>query len=149
MNSNCPFCNADNQLFSFASADNFKAIYNLSPILPGHCLVLPERHATSLFDLNEEEISSFFSFARKVTAFVCEVFECDAYDWSLQEGNEAGQSIDHLHLHIIPRKPDDLEDSGDWYGLLQKSVDPRNKERLILSETEYRDISLKLRELWK
>ncbi len=149
MNTNCPFCNADNQLLAFATSGDFKAIYNLSPILPGHCLVIPQRHVTSLFELDEEEISSFFSFARKVTAFVCEVFGSDAYDWSLQEGNEAGQSIDHLHLHIIPRKPDDLEESGEWYGLLQKSVDPLNKERLILSEGEYSDISLKLRELWK
>lgn len=149
MNLNCPFCNSDNQLLAFASADNFKAIYNLSPILPGHCLVIPERHVTSLFELNEEEISSFFSFARKVTAFICEVFKCDAYDWSLQEGSEAGQSIDHLHLHIIPRKPDDLSDSGEWYGLLQQSVDPRNKQRVILSDSEYKEISLKLGKLWK
>lgn len=149
MNSNCPFCNTENQLLAFASTEDFKAVYNLSPILPGHSLVIPVKHVTSLFDLKEEEISNFFFFARKITAFLCEVFKSDAYDWSLQEGTEAGQSIDHLHLHIIPRKPDDLGENGEWYGLLQQSVDPQNKQRIFLSESEYKEISLKLGTLWK
>jgi bis(5'-adenosyl)-triphosphatase len=148
MNSNCPFCKTDNQLLAFASTENFRAIYNLSPILPGHSLVIPVKHVTSLFDLDEEEISNFFSFARKVTAFLCEFYQSEAYDWSLQEGTEAGQSIDHLHLHIIPRKPGDLGETGEWYGQLRQSVDPQNKKRIILSDSEYKEISLKLGKLW-
>jgi len=148
MNSNCPFCNTENQQLAFASTKGLKAVYNKSPILPGHSLVIPVKHVTSLFDLNEEEISNFFSFARKVTAFLCEVYKSEAYDWSLQEGIEAGQSIVHLHLHIIPRKPDDLGENGEWYGKLQQSVDPQNKQRITISETEYRDISMNLGKLW-
>jgi bis(5'-adenosyl)-triphosphatase len=149
MNPNCPFCNTDNQSLAFASTAENIAIYNLSPILPGHSLVMPMKHVTSLFELNEEEISAFFSFARKVTAFLCGIYKCDAYDWSLQEGEEAGQSIKHLHLHIIPRKPDDMTTDEDWYGKLKLSVDPKNTERVVLSENEYRKTSVYLKNLWK
>jgi len=149
MNTTCPFCKPDSHASAFAFSGDIKAVYNLSPILPGHSLVIPMKHVTSLFDLNEEEISAFFSFARKVTAFLCEVYESDAYDWSLQEGTEAGQSIEHLHLHIIPRKPGDLPDGEDWYGKLQHSFDPQNKERIVLSESEYNHITMHLKGLWK
>ena len=149
MKNNCPFCNIDNQSHAFASVNEYKAFYNISPILPGHCLVIPAKHVTSLFELSEEEISNFFSFSRKVTSFLCEVYESDAFDWSLQEGIEAGQSIEHLHLHIIPRKPGDMKEGEDWYGQLQQSIDPQNKERKTLSENEYKEISLHLKALWK
>lgn len=145
----CPFCETGNQQSAFALSGHNKAIYNLSPILPGHSLVVPLKHVSSLFELTEAEISEFFSFARKVTAFLCEVYETDAYDWSLQEGTEAGQSIEHLHLHIIPRKTDDLPQGEDWYNKLQHSVDPQNKARIVLSEGEYKSITGKLKELWK
>lgn len=147
MNTTCPFCNLEQSLNVFASDKGCAALYNLSPILPGHSLVVPFKHVTSLFELTEEEITEFFSFARNITAFLCEAFESEAYDWSLQEGAEAGQSISHLHLHIIPRKPGDLSDNGDWYGLLQQSVDPENKTRIKLSDSEYASITEKLKEL--
>ena len=149
MNQECPFCKADAQALGFASTESFIAIYNISPILPGHSLVVPVKHAKSLFDLNEDEISGFFTFARKVTAFLCDVYNCEAYDWSLQEGLEAGQSVDHLHLHIIPRKPGDLSKDEDWYGKLQQSLDPANKERVVLSERKHREISVYLKEQWE
>ncbi|NTW24142.1 MAG: HIT family protein [Lentimicrobium sp.] len=149
MNNSCPFCNIDNQSLAFASVSEFIAIYNISPILPGHSLVIPKKHITSLFELSEDEISDFFSFARRVTSFLCEVYESDAYDWTLQEGTEAGQSVEHLHLHIIPRKPGDMKEGEDWYAQLQQSIDPQNKERNKLSENEYREISLRLSGLWK
>lgn len=151
MNKNCPFCKPETQNLAFADENGYYAIYNLSPILPGHSMIIPGRHCGSLFDLSEEEISLFFSFARRVTAFLAEAYEAEAYDWSLQEGEPAGQSIEHLHLHIIPRKPGDLPEGEEWYGKLQQqnSLSIDDPKRAILSMTEYRDISLKLRERWE
>lgn len=149
MKEDCPFCGLESSAKVFATGKGCAAIYNLSPILPGHSLVVPFKHVTSLFELTEDEISEFFSFARNITAFLCEAFDSEAYDWSLQEGAEAGQSISHLHLHIIPRKPGDLSDNGDWYGLLQQSVDPENKTRIKLSDSEHIAITQKLRKLRK
>ena len=150
MKNNCPFCAENIQQGAFASENGFLALYNHSPILPGHSLIVPVRHLSSLFELSEDEISAFFSFARKVTAFLTQAYASDAYDWSLQEGEAAGQSVDHLHLHIIPRNPGDLPEGEDWYVQLeeQRKMPIDSKERRILNEWEYKGICDKLREKW-
>lgn len=148
---NCPFCHLTIAHKAFAELDGNIAVYNISPILEGHSLIIPVKHYESLFEMTEDEISSFFSFARKVTAFLCEIYEADAWDWSLQEGEEAGQSVKHLHLHIIPRKPSDLKEGEEWYQKLrqQQFEAPDNNGRHRLSETDYSKISEHLRNSWK
>ncbi|MDY0103132.1 MAG: HIT domain-containing protein [Lentimicrobium sp.] len=150
MKNNCPFCAISIQESAYASENGFLSLYNHSPILPGHSLVIPIRHANSLFELSEEEISAFFSFARKVTAFLTQTYASDAYDWSLQEGEAAGQSVEHLHLHIIPRNPGDLPEGEDWYVQLeeQRKMPVDAPERKILNSLEYKGICDSLREKW-
>ncbi len=150
METTCPFCKDNINTAAFAEENGFLAIYNHSPILPGHSLVIPSKHISSLFDLSEDEISAFFSFARKVTSFLTKHYKSDAYDWSLQEGESAGQSVDHLHLHIIPRNPGDLPDGEDWYVKLEEQRKQKIDEpgRAILSELEYNNISQMLKEKW-
>jgi bis(5'-adenosyl)-triphosphatase len=150
METTCPFCKDNINRATFAEENGFLAIYNHSPILPGHSLVIPSKHISSLFDLSEDEISAFFSFARKVTSFLTKHYKSDAYDWSLQEGESAGQSVDHLHLHIIPRNPGDLPEGEDWYVKLEEQRKQKIDEpgRAILSELEYNNISQMLKEKW-
>jgi bis(5'-adenosyl)-triphosphatase len=150
METTCPFCKDNINTAAFAEENGFLAIYNHSPILPGHSLVIPSKHISSLFDLSEDEISAFFSFARKVTSFLTKHYKSDAYDWSLQEGESAGQSVDHLHLHIIPRNPGDLPEGEDWYVKLEEQRKQKIDEpgRAILSELEYNNISQMLKEKW-
>ncbi|PKP50600.1 MAG: hypothetical protein CVT94_01275 [Bacteroidetes bacterium HGW-Bacteroidetes-11] len=150
METTCPFCKDNINTAAFAEENGFLAIYNHSPILPGHSLVIPSKHISSLFDLSEDEISAFFSFARKVTFFLTKHYKSDAYDWSLQEGESAGQSVDHLHLHIIPRNPGDLPEGEDWYVKLEEQRKQKIDEpgRAILSELEYNNISQMLKEKW-
>lgn len=150
METACPFCNESIIKASFAEENGFLSIYNHSPILPGHSLVIPARHISSLFDLSEDEISSFFSFARKVTSFLTKHYKSDAYDWSLQEGEPAGQSVDHLHLHIIPRNQGDLPEGEDWYEKLEDQRAQRIDEpgRAILNQQEYNNICQILKEKW-
>lgn len=120
MNSACPFCSLgiDNQVF--LGNKNMMAVYNLAPILPGHSMVIPRRHVETIFDLTENELAELFRFSRKVTALLMKVFGGEGFDWSLQESEAAGQSVAHLHLHIIPRKPGDLARPGDWYAQLEE-----------------------------
>ncbi|MBW6492111.1 MAG: HIT domain-containing protein [Lentimicrobium sp.] len=150
METKCPFCTEHIKESAFAGENNFLAIYNHSPILPGHSLVIPARHVNSLFDLTEDEISAFFGFARKITSFLKNMYGTDAYDWSLQEGESAGQSLEHLHLHIIPRKPGDLPEGEDWYIKLeeQKKHKIDVPGRSILNEWDYKRISMELKEKW-
>jgi bis(5'-adenosyl)-triphosphatase len=118
---NCPFCNTNVLDAEFAESENFRAIYNRAPILAGHSLVIPKRHVKGLMDLSELELCELVIFGRKAVKILLRAFSARAFDWSIQDGEEAGQTVPHLHLHLIPRKSDDLPRPGDWYSQLRKS----------------------------
>ncbi len=118
----CPFCDPTIESATFAATEHFRAVYNISPILPGHSLVMPRRHVESLLDLTDSEASELMLFARKVVQTLLKAFQGHAFDWTIQEGVEAGQSLPHLHLHLIPRKESDLPQPGDWYPVLMESL---------------------------
>lgn len=131
---NCPFCNPDVAEATFAETKDFRAIYNISPILPGHSLIIPKYHNPSLLELNDEELCEMILFSRDVVQFLLKVFKTTAFNYTIQEGEEAGQSVPHLHLHLIPREDGDLPNPGDWYPELKKSesgvIDSHERERL-------------------
>lgn len=144
---NCLFCRKEILEKSFCATARFSAFYNIAPILPGHSLVIPNKHYESLFELPDDELSEMMVFARKITSVLKTVFNCDGFDWTIQDGVSAGQTVPHLHLHIIPRKPHDLPESNEWYSKIPmneaKLLDSNNRERL--SNKEYNDITIKLR----
>jgi bis(5'-adenosyl)-triphosphatase len=114
----CPFCSDKINPSVFYEEGDYKAIYNIAPVLPGHSLIIPKKHITSLMDLSSEEMALFFDVARKTLRILMKAFSTDAFDWSIQEKPEAGQTIEHLHLHIVPRMKGDLKRPGDWYPLI-------------------------------
>jgi bis(5'-adenosyl)-triphosphatase len=144
----CIFCSRAISGKSFYTTAQFSAFYNIAPILPGHSLVIPNKHYESLFELPDDELSEMMLFARKITSVLKTVFKCDGFDWTIQDGVSAGQTIPHLHLHIIPRKPLDLRESNEWYSKIPQSeesfLDSENRARL--NEKEYDEITLKLKE---
>lgn len=146
---NCPFCRTDLAAKSFMSNDQFLALYNIAPVLPGHSLVVPRRHARSLMDLTAGEISGLFLFSRQVTTLLMKAFGGSGFDWSLQDGKPAGQTVDHLHLHIIIRKDNDLASPGEWYPKVEKADNtlPDSFDRKQLADAEYNRISGYLRNL--
>lgn len=115
---------------------HFMALYNIAPILPGHSLVIPRYHKPALMNLSEEEAREFFTFAHRVTRLLCSAYSTASFDWALQEGACAGQTVDHLHLHIIPRKKDDLPDPGDWFPHLERSKCIEKNKRLNITHSE-------------
>jgi len=145
---NCPFCSTHIEEFVFAREGQFRAVYNIAPIFPGHTLIVPEKHIASLLELGENEVTEMILFSRKVTAMLLKVFNAEAFDWSVQDGDIAGQSQAHLHMHIVLRYPGDLPNPGDWYPLIQQNygeiLDSALRPKLKNSETER--ITKKLRE---
>ncbi len=139
-NTTCPFCRADVQAGHFATSGNFLALYNLAPILPGHSLVIPRRHILSLLELGDTELCELTLFSRDVVKVLQKAFGSHAFDWTIQEGVEAGQTIPHLHLHIIPRVQADLPQPGDWYPLLEQSegeiIDSAARPKLTAHEMQ-------------
>ncbi len=121
MNKNkCPFCTPAINEYAFAESDNFIAIYNHAPILPGHSLIIPKKHYSSFVEIGEVLRSEMIELSIEAIKMLRKVFHLQAFNWTIQEGIEAGQTIEHLHMHIIPRKEKDLPNPGDWYPYLEK-----------------------------
>ena len=148
---NCIFCTKAVRDKSFYSTRKFSAIYNLAPILPGHSLIIPNTHYESLIELSDQDLGEMMIFARKVTAVLKTVFNCDGVDWTIQDGVSAGQTVTHLHLHIIPRKPLDMPESNEWYSKIHESKNQLldSQQRLRLSDVEYNSITQRLAEAVK
>ncbi|KAF8527418.1 HIT-like protein [Hysterangium stoloniferum] len=91
------------------------AIVNLKPIVPGHVLVIPTRPVERLADLTQDEVSSLFGTAQKVGNAIESAYKADALTMACQDGKAAGQSIPHVHIHILPRrfKGDRFEGADD------------------------------------
>jgi len=142
----CQFCRKEIIEKSFCSTSQFSAIYNIAPIVPGHSLIIPNTHYISLFELSDQELGEMMVFARKVTRILQTVFQCDGFDWSVQDGISAGQSVPHLHLHIVPRKPHDMPDGTEWYSKLSLNAVPApdSHQRIKLEDEVYNAITAKL-----
>jgi bis(5'-adenosyl)-triphosphatase len=136
----CPFCEPLVNNSCFLQKGGFRAVYNLAPILPGHALVVPVKHIVSLNELNDSELAEFVVFSRLVTKVLVQAFGAEGFDWSLQDGAPAGQTVQHLHLHIVPRKPADLPQGNDWYTLIHenepKMLDSSSREKLSRNEMD-------------
>jgi bis(5'-adenosyl)-triphosphatase len=130
----CPLCDASVLSSIFLSKGDFLAIYNIAPVLPGHSLIVPKTHITSILDLHDKALFEFFDTARIALRILMKAFNTDAFDWSVQEKPEAGQTIEHLHMHIVPRLKGDLKRPGDWYPIIHQGdnaiIDSENRTRL-------------------
>jgi bis(5'-adenosyl)-triphosphatase len=136
----CPFCADAIAADTFLETPRFRAVYNVAPILPGHSLIIPKRHVDSFLALSDDECSEMALFSRKVVKLLLPVFNAQSFNWTIQEGAEAGQSISHMHLHVIPRLPGDLPAPGDWYPLLKhwehETIDSEQRPRLSAPERQ-------------
>ncbi len=104
----CVFCSETTlNIEKFYEDENFIAIYNIRPVVKGHCLVIPKRHIESMIELNENERKDFISFSNRAVFIALKYANTNDLDFLLQKGENAGQSIKHLHFHIMPRKRND------------------------------------------
>ncbi|KAH0838133.1 HIT-like domain-containing protein [Lanmaoa asiatica] len=80
------------------------AIVNLKPIVPGHVLVIPTRVVPRLTDLTTPELTSLITSVQHVGRVIEKAYGADSLTVACQDGKAAGQSIPHVHFHILPRK---------------------------------------------
>lgn len=83
--------------------EHFRVILDLNPASKGHALVLPKNHADDIFDLSEEDRASVLSVAARVAAAMKKALCCSGINIVQNNGESAGQTVKHFHLHIIPR----------------------------------------------
>lgn len=112
-------CQVPSSCIFYETSKSF-AFVNLKPVLPGHVLVSPIRVVPLFEDLTLEEVSDLFQAAQKVERAVKSAFDGDSSTISVQNGPEAGQTVAHVHVHIIPRRKNDFENNDDIYSELEK-----------------------------
>ena len=83
------------------------AILDINPVNPGHALVIPKAHSKTLVEADREDLIALSLAVQKLAPAVCGATSCSGWNLEVNNGNAAGQLIDHTHWHIVPRKPDD------------------------------------------
>ncbi len=87
--------------------DKVVSFLDINPVNPGHALVVPTRHVTSLLDLKQDELHQAVFVAKRVAGAVKEATGCPAFNVVQNDGEAAGQVVGHVHFHVVPRSPDD------------------------------------------
>ncbi|HHJ20434.1 MAG TPA: HIT family protein [Gammaproteobacteria bacterium] len=105
----CPFCILEPGRILYENA-SFRVIRDGFPITPGHTLVTPKQHIASLFELGPEQFLQLRDAIQWVKADLNKEFSPDSYNIGVNDGLEAGQTVPHLHVHIIPRYKGDQTD---------------------------------------
>lgn len=106
-NNPCLFCNdAEGVSLINELAYSCRDSYAVSP---GHTVVIPKRHVAEFFDLTQDEVAACMDLINEEKKLIDEEFNPDGYNIGVNIGQAAGQSILHVHIHIIPRYEGDVE----------------------------------------
>lgn len=108
MDNNCPFCKVESEREIIASTSLSIAFFDGFPVSPGHALIIPRRHVSSFFNLTKDEQQDMFILLDSVKSIIDEKYHPDGYNVGVNVGEVAGQSIFHVHLHLIPRYKGDV-----------------------------------------
>lgn len=107
---NCIFCkiaNGEIPAKTLHEDELFRVILDLNPATKGHTLILPKEHATNLFDLPEKTAEAVLVLAKRLAMDMSEKLGCDGLNLVQNNGEAAGQTVSHFHLHMIPRYVND------------------------------------------
>lgn len=96
------------------------AIVNLRPIVPGHVLVIPKRVVPRLSDLKTIEYQDLWTSVRLVQEALEKHYSAGGFNVAVQDGKVSGQSVPHVHVHLLPRVECDFERNDDIYDHLQE-----------------------------
>ena len=123
--SNCIFCKiAGGEIPSatlYEDAD-FRVIMDISPASKGHALILPKEHYANLYELPDELAAKVLVLAKKMTTKLKDIVGCDGYNVLQNNGEAAGQTVFHFHMHLIPRYENDEVNIGWKLGTLTDEV---------------------------
>lgn len=107
---NCIFCkiiSGDIPSSVLYEDEAFKVIMDISPAAKGHAIIIPKKHFANLFELEDDFANKLLIVAKKVAKAMNKELECDGINLLQNNGEAAGQSVFHIHFHLIPRYHDD------------------------------------------
>uniref|UniRef100_A0A3Q0KKA9 bis(5'-adenosyl)-triphosphatase n=3 Tax=Schistosoma TaxID=6181 RepID=A0A3Q0KKA9_SCHMA len=103
------------------------AFVNISPLVPGHILVCPIASVQRFCQLNLAQVADLYMTVRQIAERLPECFSATSLTISMQDGEDAGQSVSHVHVHVLPRKPNDFPENDDIYKALQSHDKVKNR----------------------
>lgn len=115
MKDDCIFCKLANGVFPTNTVyedENFRAILDMGPATKGHALILPKEHADNLLELPDEVAAKALVVAKKVATKIKTKLSADGVNIVQNNGEVAGQTVMHFHIHVIPRYADDNQKIG-------------------------------------
>lgn len=109
MTAACPFCRLPRERI-LHEADTALALHDGYPVSPGHTLVIPRRHVASFFEITDAECADLMSLLAAARDDIDRQFRPAGYNIGINDGAAAGQTVQHLHIHLIPRYEGDRDD---------------------------------------
>lgn len=109
MSSPCPFCILPAERIVVGNT-RAMMIRDGFPLSPGHTLILPRRHIGSFFEVEPEERDALLALLEEAKRRLDKEFHPDGYNIGINDGSAAGQTVPHLHVHLIPRYAGDQPD---------------------------------------
>ncbi len=112
---NCIFCkiaNGEIPSKTLYEDDKFRVILDLGPASKGHALILPKDHYANLYELPDERAGEVMKLAKKMATQMTERLGCEGFNLVQNNGELAGQTVFHFHMHLIPRYRDDGQKIG-------------------------------------
>ncbi|KAM0792820.1 hypothetical protein ACM66B_002586 [Microbotryomycetes sp. NB124-2] len=106
-----------NQVFFQSSLS--LGLVNLKPLVPGHVLVIPKRVVPRFRDLTPAEVADLFACTHQISQVIEKEYKAHALNLAIQDGVAAGQSVPHVHVHLIPRVTGDFEPTDELYNALE------------------------------
>lgn len=103
----CKIANGEIPSKTLYEDNDFRVILDISPASKGHAIILPKKHADNIYELSDEDASKIFVVAKRVATVMEKVLKCDGMNILQNNGETAGQSLFHLHVHLIPRYKND------------------------------------------
>ena len=103
---NCIFCKIANGEIPAATLyedDDFRVILDLGPASKGHALILPKAHAANIYEISDEMAAKAMILAKKMATKMTDALKCDGFNIVQNNGEPAGQTVFHFHMHLIPR----------------------------------------------
>lgn len=122
---NCIFCKiaaGDIPSATIYEDNDFRVILDIEPASKGHALILPKEHYANLYELSDELAAKALSVAKKVITKMTGILGCDGYNVVQNNGEAAGQTVFHFHIHLIPRYKDDNVNIGWSQGSLTEEI---------------------------
>jgi diadenosine tetraphosphate (Ap4A) HIT family hydrolase len=110
LNPDCLFCHPESSREIICESAMAYAIYDKFPVNKGHALIIPKRHVADYFDLSFKEQSACFFMVNFVKAIIQKQFNPDGFNVGINVGQSAGQTIFHVHIHLIPRYDGDVKE---------------------------------------